>query len=113
MRSLRLALSLVRTLSYAGVVLIFASMVSCQKALILDGSFEQEEVTVLPLVLPAEDDSLYNGLKNRDAVLAFYRVTRYNSAWTDHLQQPSALADSLVSLIRNIRYYGLVPQDYH
>src|SRR5690606_9425088 len=87
--------------------------VGCQKALMLDASFELEEVQVLPLVLPAEDDSLYNGLKNRDAVLAFYQVSRYASAWTDHYQQPSALTDSLIDLIRNIRYYGLLPQDYH
>lgn len=100
-------------MSLLGLVLLSAGLAGCQKALILDASFEMEEVKVLPLVLPAEDDSLYSGLKNRDAVLGFYQVTRYASAWTDHHQQPLSLGDSLIRFIRNIRYHGLLPQDYH
>src|SRR5690349_23963151 len=67
---------------------------------VLDASFPQEEVVELPLMLPSDrNDTLYGGLHNRFAVLSFYAQQNFHPVWTGN----EALADSLVTLLRNAR----------
>ena len=112
MKHVRLARSL-PGISYAfGIILISGVLMCCQKTLMLDASFAQEDIEHLPMILPASPDSIYQDLKNRDAVLAFYRLTNQNAVWVGN-EQNSAVADSLIEFIRKIRYYGLMLADYH
>ncbi len=112
MKKVRLAISL-RGLGHAfGIFLISGVLVCCQKTLVLDASFAQDEVEHLPMILPPATDSVYRDLRNPEEVLAFYRLTNQNAVWVEH-EQNSVFADSLIAFIRNIRYYGLMPADYH
>ena len=83
---------------------------ACYHPPVLDAGFPQQEIVELPLILPATgDDTLYGGLHNRSAVLAFYAERNFRPVWTD--QEP--LADTLLNLLGNARYFGLLPEKYH
>ena len=58
-------------------------------------------------------DSSYNRLFDRESVVHFYRTRNFRAAWFDSLRQPTAAADSIMSFVRNIRYFGLRPDRYH
>jgi L,D-transpeptidase YcbB len=66
------------------------------------------------IFLPACDsnETIYTGLYENASVEAFYKLTKNRAVWVHH-DRNSALADSMVQLIRNIRLYGLLPQNYH
>ncbi len=66
-----------------------------------------------PLLLPADTaDEIYEGLTRKKTILEFYGLTANRLVW-EHNHRSSALGDSMASFIRDIRYYGLLPQNYH
>ena len=71
---------------------------------------QEQEVTERPLVVPSDSrDDVFQGLHQFALVSRFYRESAHAPVWEDHQAQ----ADSLLTLILNIRYYGLLPQHYH
>ncbi|HEY9489218.1 MAG TPA: L,D-transpeptidase family protein [Chryseosolibacter sp.] len=54
-------------------------------------------------------DPVYEGIE--EAVFGFYRDFDFRMVWSDR-GSLNPLGDSLVSFIRNIRYYGLLPTSY-
>lgn len=68
------------------------------------------------VILPTFDSSLalYKGLYKQASVVAFYQYRDNRPAWINaQLQAGTPLADSMASFIANIRYYGLLPDNYH
>ena len=57
-------------------------------------------------------DTVYAGLSNRETVVTFYKNLGLRLAWFDSAQCDSG-ADSMELIIRDIRYFGLLPQRYH
>ncbi len=75
-------------------------------------AFKEQEV-LLPSGLPLDTtDQLYGGLIRRKSVLKFYTSRDNAPVWFDN-KKLSVVGDSMVSLIKHIRYYGLMPKDYH
>src|SRR5688572_25716668 len=65
------------------------------------------------LKMPADStDVVYEGLGRRMAVHEFYRRRAGTTCWIG-IDGLSILGDSLVTTIRSIRYFGLLPQQYH
>ena len=76
----------------------------------------QIQQTIVALYLPGYDTSLtlFKGLHQQASVVSFYRQRGNRPAWLDEqFQGGTPLADSLVNFIMNIRYYGLLPGNYH
>ncbi|HEX8040550.1 MAG TPA: L,D-transpeptidase family protein, partial [Chryseosolibacter sp.] len=66
-----------------------------------------------PLFLPDDTtDMIYHRLSRKEAIFDFYRLRANRLAW-ERNGNTTAVSDSLASFIRNIRYYGLLPQNYH
>jgi L,D-transpeptidase YcbB len=71
-------------------------------------------VAVKPIELPRDtSDSLYQQLFDCPSVVHFYRERNFAPAWFDSIRHPLADADSMISIIRNARYFGLLPAGYH
>lgn len=67
----------------------------------------------IPQILSMPVDSLnvaYKGLRWK-TIMAFYADRQQRMFWTD--RSFSTLADTLSAFIENIRYYGLLPGNYH
>lgn len=65
------------------------------------------------VVIPADTTHpIYAGLYEPATVKAFYRWNRHLPAWINK-RKLSTKGNSMVSFIRSIRNYGLLPQDYH
>ncbi len=85
----------------------------CRRNFVPDISYIQEEVPIVPLIVPGDTrDTLYDGLRDRLAVANFYRSMEWNPAWLDS-ENTVNLADTLIAFIGRVRHYGLLPQDYH
>src|SRR5690606_8219977 len=54
----------------------------------------------------------FDSLRNGALVHRFYYQHHFIPIWWEHTK-PSARADSMLSLIRSIREYGLLPHHYH
>lgn len=68
------------------------------------------------VILPTFDSSLalFKGLHKEASVLRFYQYRDNRPVWIEaRLQAGTPLADSMASFIANIRYYGLLPDNYH
>lgn len=66
-----------------------------------------------PLFLPDDTtDIIYHGLTRKEVIVEFYRLRANRLAW-ERNGKTTGVSDSMVSFIRNIRYYGLLPQSYH
>lgn len=87
------------------------------------GSYIQETIVVFDnkvqeqnenvIYMPSDPtDQTFIGLSRKQSVIRFYQQRNFRAAWIKdkHL---SSIGDSLISLIENIRYYGLSPLDYH
>jgi hypothetical protein len=59
-----------------------------------------------------DSPAVYRGLHQMDAVISYYRQQKYKVTWFDSAGN-IALGDSMFTVIRNVRYFGLLPQDYH
>lgn len=71
---------------------------------------------VAALFLPGFDTSLtlFKGLHKQASVVKFYKRRDNRPAWIDDkFQRITPLADSLADFMTNIRYYGLLPDNYH
>lgn len=84
----------------------------------IKNSFVAQSLVDTPreVFLPAFDtsQSLYKGLNRQASVLEFYKMMNYKPVWLDtRFQSGTPLADSLAVLVNNIRYYGLLPGNYH
>lgn len=74
-------------------------------------SISNSDVTHSDFLLPSDKaDSIYKGLKNPELVFDFYEQRKFKLFWTD---ESTVMADSLIGFIKKIRYFGLLPQDYH
>ena len=72
------------------------------------------KVPVRPIELPRDaTDSLYARLFDRESVVHFYRTRNFKAVWFDSLRHSTTAADSMMSFVRNIRYFGLLPGRYH
>jgi murein L,D-transpeptidase YcbB/YkuD len=56
--------------------------------------------------------TVYTGLRRKDEVIAYYRQQQFKPLWFDSLAH-IVLGRSMVTKILNVRYYGLLPQNYH
>jgi murein L,D-transpeptidase YcbB/YkuD len=67
------------------------------------------EIEVESRLMPENLSSVaYAGLINAQAVFEYYRGHNFEMVWIR-----SALADSMTSFVRDIRFNGLLPQNYH
>lgn len=82
--------------------------------------YKTQPIVTLPITNPPATitiphdghDSLFSGLYNHDAVILFYEAVNFKPAWFDSLGN-SVSADSMITIIRNVRYFGLLPKRYH
>ena len=99
-----------------GIFLITILNAGCRKDINRSGAatVPNELQRSLPaLVTPADStDQLYSGLKRKKSVIQFYESRNNQLAWGDN-KSISLIGDSMISMIKNIRYYGLLPKDYH
>lgn len=113
------------TLIYQFVLLSFLGLcfnTSCHsnKMVVSNTAHNKDTTTLLSQMavnnqtyMPADStDHTYINLHNRNLVLSLYHSNVYKALWFSN-GLPHPLADSMIMLIRNIRYYGLFPQDYH
>jgi len=72
------------------------------------------EPIVQPVVPMAMDSSagVYRSLYRKEAVIAYYHLQDNKLIWFDSLGRIS-LGDSMLAIIRNVRYFGLLPQHFH
>lgn len=66
------------------------------------------------VLLPSYDSSiaLYKGLSKLESLIEFYKMRDNHPVWALKGER-SGLGDSMVQFIRNIRFYGLLPRNYH
>ena len=100
------------------VLVVMLPLIGCQTQNITQQSVPVpvtvKKVLVKPIELPKDrSDSLYVRLFDREAVVHFYRTQNFRSVWFDALRRSTASADSMVSFVRDIRYFGLLPDRYH
>lgn len=70
------------------------------------------KVEVVPFVMPGNPGSeIYAGLADSQAVYHFYERHGFELRWLQ--DSVPVLADSMMYLVGNVRYNGLLPQDYH
>lgn len=92
-----------------GLTLIAGSLSHCGSGRVPDLAID-DPIPVMPFLIP--NDTLepeYQGVSNKTLVSAFYQSVDHELVWN----QPKHKGDTLVMFIRKIRYYGLLPQDYH
>jgi len=64
------------------------------------------------MMLPSDSNAwIYTRLKEGETVYQFYKEHRFNTVWLK--DGASAMADSMFLFLKNVRLYGLLPQDYH
>jgi L,D-transpeptidase YcbB len=97
-------------------VLIFVGC-SHHSSLVATVQDQHNEVTFTPPSPPFEipgdtTDPIFNGLYARCAVIQFYQKRGTQAIWSTHLDKTSE-ADTLLGVIKNARYYGLLAANYH
>jgi hypothetical protein len=76
---------------------------------------DEREPRALPIEprMPLDStDIVYNALHYPETVFEYYRQRGGATCWI-HVDGLSMSGDSLLATIRNIRYFGLLPQQYH
>ena len=74
---------------------------------------EKDNDTAETILMPADSaDQVYQGLRWQASVLNFYASRHFEPAWMAG-NNDGIPCDSMLSILKNIRYYGLFPQDYH
>lgn len=98
------------TLFLTGLLL---TIISCYRAA-NNATTDQSYIALeYPVIIPADTlHHFYHGLRHESAVKQFYFSRGLKPAWLMG-NGFSPLADSVISFIRSIRLYGLLPQDYH
>lgn len=66
------------------------------------------------LLLISEDSSnaVFNGLKRRESVIKYYQSNGAKPVWVQHGKY-AAVADSMIDILRRVRYYGFPQGGYH
>jgi murein L,D-transpeptidase YcbB/YkuD len=101
-----------------GVFVATMLIVGCRPAINRSGAastskdFQVEELPPILLIPADSNDQLYDGLKRKKSVIKFYELRNNKPAWSDS-KNILLLGDSMISMIKNVRYYGLLPKDYH
>jgi len=80
-----------------------------QALLNTDSSIHKPEVVGAP---PVFSDSIFEALHRPDVVKTFYNDIGFQLAWMRN-GSLSATGDSILTVIRRLRYFGLVPEAYH
>jgi len=70
------------------------------------------EQAVLPILPYDSAHQFYNGLTQQKLVLKFYAARSNKPAWHNG-QKLSIIGDSMVLFIEQMRYYGILPKNYH
>jgi len=101
---------------YGSILLLLGLIAGCRQPAMVTLSvkppIDTTEIAAAPLAMPGELQSgTYAGLKNAQAVADFYKRHGFEMVWMR--ENTSALADSMVSIVKNVRFYGLLPQKYH
>ena len=66
-----------------------------------------------PLLIPHDStETIFNNLERKDAVVLFYQKFGNAPVWIEEGNY-TPLADSMVNIVRNIRYYGFCKGGYH
>ncbi len=102
--------------TYGSILLLLGLIWGCRQPAMVTVSvkppIDTTEMATVPLAMPGELRSdTYAGLKNAQAVVDFYKRHGFEVVWMR--DNTSALADSMVSIVKNVRFYGLLPQRYH
>ena len=101
-------------------LLFSACRYSVPPVIVADGAQVTVEATSEILEMPGElflpvldpSEAAYRGLNKAESVFEFYRTVNNHPVWiADGRNRP--LADSMLVFIRRIRYYGLLPENYH
>lgn len=70
------------------------------------------KIELPPLVMPVDSNNkIYDGVRNPQAVYRFYKDHHQEPVWLK--DSVPSVADSMVCFVRNARFNGLLPQDYH
>jgi L,D-transpeptidase YcbB len=98
------------------ILLLLWVMLGCKPVAIVKVPVKPEiktsVVVTKPLPMPVDlSNGAYTDLINPEAVIYFYNHRHFEIAWLKG--GASALADSMVSFLRNVRFNGLLPQNYH
>jgi murein L,D-transpeptidase YcbB/YkuD len=72
----------------------------------------QQALHITPRMPDDSTDNIYRDLRHAKMVFEFYQRRRGAVCWITN-NGLSASGDSLITIINNIRYFGLLPQDYH
>jgi L,D-transpeptidase YcbB len=89
---------------------------SCQKPpsvrVSYSNSMEQTVEIVEPIRIPPDSNSwIYQGLKRPVAVYQYYKSHQFALRWLK--DSIPLLSDSMYLFLKNVRQFGLLPQDYH
>ena len=95
-------------------VLLFLTSVGCQRKLAPVTSITTEETqTNGTVIVPSVSArQIYHDIKYVEDIRKFYERRQHRPFWMEK-NIPSGRADSLMSIIRSVRQYGLLPQHYH
>src|SRR5688572_15651558 len=104
-----------RVISYVmGGVLALALLAGCSSTKPVVTAPPQPDVPAVSLFrMPIDTSaSAYTNLRLKESVISYYKQQKSKPIWFDSIGHTS-LGDSMVAVIHNIRYYGLLPQHYH
>lgn len=102
--------------TYGSILLLLGLIWGCRQPAMLTVSvkppIDTTEMATVPLAMPDElRNGTYAGLKNAQTVVDFYKRHDFATVWMR--DNTSALTDSMISIVKNVRFYGLLPQKYH
>lgn len=101
------------------LLLLLAAVVSaCQRKVAMSSRSALpipgiEIIPAKPIVIPEVfSDNVYIGIRHTKEVFDFYRRHDFSTFWLEQ-NEGTALADSMIMMVRSARRYGLLPQQYH
>jgi hypothetical protein len=86
---------------------------SSSSSLVLTTQDKLNETSQASLMPPDAAHPVYSGLHHFSIVRKFYELRNNHTAWMEEGKKVTMLADSLIMVIKESRYYGLLPQKYH
>ena len=82
-------------------------------AVVVQSTQAAEKRSPEPTLMPHDStDEIYRTLNSKQSVIRFYTLMGNRPVWSN-CNKLSTLGDSMVSLIKDVRYYGLLPKNYH
>jgi L,D-transpeptidase YcbB len=97
-------------------LIVFVLMLGCHRpptTSLVESKIPAQYAVFEPIQIP-NDSSLevYKKLRYSDAVFGFYKGRRFKPFWLENNTR-SALADSMIMMIKSSRRFGLLPKRYH